>query len=184
MLKVKNTLNSTLCCHLKKLNIAASILVLSSCVNQNTIAQQQLEPVSTACQTLALLINAYNSNFEQLKETKIDARVSNIWQAKYHLIGNSCKIWSWGTDQSTYSCNTIEVDEKNARHYYVSTKNTLQQCLGKEWQLVESNRIHDDGIKAEYTTKNKTVTLSTHLVPSSGLFQSKWSVYYYIGKIK
>lgn len=184
MLKVKNTFNSTLCCHLKKLSIVTSILTLSSCANQNTIAQQQLEPVSNACQKINFLINAYDSNFEQLKEIQIKARASNIWQAKYHLIGSSCKIWSWGADQSTYSCNTVEVDEESARHYYESTKNTLQQCLGQEWQLVESKRKHDDGFKAEYTTKNKTVTLSSHLVPSSGIFQSKWSVYYYIGKIK
>ena len=130
------------------------------------------------------LINAYDSHFEQLKDTQIKARVSNIWQAKYHLIGKSCKIWAWGADQTTYSCNTIEIDEKSAREYYIDAKDRLQQCLGEGWQLTESGRKHDDGLKAEYTTKNKDITISSHLVPSSGLFQSNWSVYYYIGKVK
>lgn len=182
MLKVKNTLHTKPFYQLKSLGIAISMLTLSSCANQNTIAQQQLEPVSNACQKIDLLVNAYDSNFEQLKETQIKARVSNIWQAKYHLIGKDCKIWSWGSDQTTYSCNTREVDEESARQYYEGAKDTLQRCLGKEWQLTESKRNHDDGLKAEYTVKNKAVTISTHLVPSSGLFKSKWSVYYYIGK--
>ena len=182
MLKVKNTLNSTRFNQLKKLSIAVSIITLTSCANQNTIAQQQLEPINNACQKIDLLIKAYDNNFEQLKETQIKARVSNIWQAKYHLIGNNCKIWTWGSDQTTYSCNTIEVDEESAREYYEGAKEVVQQCLGNEWQLTESSRNHDDGLKAEYTTKNQATTLSTHLVPSSGLFQSKWSVYYYIGK--
>jgi len=182
MLKVKDTLNSTRSHYLKGLVIVVSTITLSSCVNQNNIAEQQLEPVSNACQKIDLLINAYDNNFEQLKETKIKARVSNIWQAKYHLIGQNCKIWTWGAAQTTYSCNTIEVDEQNAKNYYQGAKKTLQQCLGTEWQLDESKRNNDNGLKAEYTTKDKTVTLSTHLVPSTGLFKSKWSVYYYIGK--
>jgi len=184
MLKVKNTLNSTPFNQLKWLGIAVSIVTLSSCTNQNTIAQQQLEPVSNACQKIDLLINAYDNNFDQLKETQVKARVSNIWQAKYHLIGKDCKIWSWGAKQTTYSCNTIGIDEKSAREYYQNTKKTLKQCLGNEWNLTESQRSHDDGLKAEYSTKGKEVTLSTHLVPTSGVFQSKWSVYYYIGKTK
>jgi len=184
MLKVKNTPNSTIYYHLKRLSIAASILTVSSCANQNTIAQQQLEPVSNPCQKIDLLMNAYQSNFEQLKETSVKARVSNIWQAKYHLIGENCKIWSWGGNQTTYSCNTTEVDEATARDYFNGAKETLKKCLGKDWQLAESKRKNDDGLKAEYTTKNNPLSLSTHLVPNSGLFQSKWSVYYYIGRTK
>ena len=120
MLKVKNTSNSTIYCHLKKLSITALILTISSCANQNCIAQQQLEPVSNPCQKINFLMNAYQNNFEQLKETSVKARVGNIWQAKYHLIGENCTIWSWDANQTTYSCNTIEVDEVTAKNYYTA----------------------------------------------------------------
>ena len=179
---LKKNLNSSRHQMLIKLTITFSIISLAGCVNQNNIAHQKLKPVSNACQKIDLLINAYNNDFEQLKEVQIKSRISNIWKAKYHLIGDNCKIWSWGAHQTTYSCNTLEVNEEEARSYYKAAKDTLQQCLGNQWTLVESKRKHDDGLKSEYNTEDKSVTLSTHLVPSSGLFKSKWSIYYYIGK--
>lgn len=179
---MKNTPKTTLFNQVKSLSITLPLIGLASCANQNTIAQQQLEPVKNPCQKIEFLINAYESNFDQLKENQIKARASNIWQAKYNLIGNSCKVWSWGTGQTTYSCNTREVDEASAKSYYEKAKSTLQQCLGEKWQLTESKRKHDDGLKAEYSTQSKGMTISTHVVPNDGLFQSQWSVYYYFGK--
>ena len=167
-----------------KASVLVSSLILVSCANQNKIAQQQLEPVSNACQKLDYLIKAYDDGFSDLKQTKIKAGISNIWQAKYHLIGKNCRIWSWGKEQTTYSCNTIKVDESDARKYYSNAKATIAQCLGTSWQLNESARRNDDGIKAEYTNTETQVTLSTHLVPDSGLFKSKWSVYYYVGRVE
>lgn len=167
----------------KKASAIVFTVVLSSCANQNTLAEKSLEPVSNVCQKIELLSKAYETNFEQLKQSEVKARASNIWQAKYHLIGNNCKIWSFGANKATYSCNTIEVEKKSAENYYANTKETLQQCLGDDWQLNESKRNHDDGMKAEYSTANNDMVISTHLVPSSGVFKSKWSIYYYLGKV-
>ena len=166
------------------LSALISSVLVAGCANQNTLAEQKLSPVTNPCQKIDLLTKAYETNFEQLKETKVKARASNIWQAKYHLIGDSCKIWSFSDNRSTYSCNTVEVEQEAARNYYQAAKNTLQQCLGDDWQLQESKRRHDEGLKAEYTTSAKDIAISTHLVPSTGVFKSKWSVYYYIGKIE
>ena len=86
MLKVKNTLNSTRFNQLKKLSIAVSIITLTSCANQNTIAQQQLEPVNNACQKIDLLIKAYDNNFEQLKR-------KNEGAITISLDGSAFYIW-------------------------------------------------------------------------------------------
>jgi hypothetical protein len=167
-----------------KVTAVVSSILLTSCANQNSVAEKKLEPVSNACQKIELLSNAYKSNFNDLKASAIKSRASNIWQAQYHLIGNNCKIWSFGANKATYSCNTIEVEKESAQAYYNKAKETLQQCLGNKWQLNESKRNHDEGLKAEYENSSGDLTISTHLVPSSGVFESKWSIYYYIGNVE
>ncbi|MBU2894038.1 hypothetical protein KO495_12020 [Colwellia sp. D2M02] len=161
--------------------IAATFL--TGCVNQNKLAEQTLAPISNPCQKITMLANAYKTNFETLKQSEVKSRASNIWQAKYHLVGNNCKIWSFGANNATYSCNTIEVEQQSAQKYYQNAKETIQQCLGDDWRLTESKRNHDDGLKAEYVNEINDLTISTHLVPSTGVFKSKWSVYYYIGNV-
>ena len=46
-----------------KLSLIFSPLVLSACVNQNTIAQNKLVPVTNPCQKISMLINAYDDGF-------------------------------------------------------------------------------------------------------------------------
>lgn len=164
--------------------LMTSALISVGCANQNNIAQSELEPVSNACQKIELLSKAYQTNFDQLKETKVSARASNIWQAKYHLIGKNCRIWTWGVNQTTYSCNTIEVDEADAKKYFTEATQTVKQCLGSAWTLTENKRSHDEGYKAEFSSPDTKMTISTHIVPSSGIFSTKWSIYYYIGNMQ
>jgi len=155
--------------------------VLSACVNQNIKTYEAYTPVNNPCQKIDALISAYDNNFDVIKEQKIASRASNIWKAKYHLIGNNCQVWSWGGKQTTYSCHTVAPSEEAARNYYRGAVKTAQQCLGNEWQLTESPRKNDSGQKTEFINKNSEVVLSTHIVPSNSLFSSEWSVYYYVG---
>ncbi len=158
-----------------------AVTMLSACVNQNIKTYEAYTPVTNPCQKIDALINAYDNNFDAIKQQKTVSRVSSIWKAKYHLIGNNCQIWSWGTKQTTYSCHTVAPNEEAARSYYLGAVKTAQQCLGNDWQLTESSRINDSGLKTEFINKNNEVILSTHIVPSNSLFSSEWSVYYYVG---
>lgn len=162
--------------------VFTTLLLVTSCANQNQIAQQNLAPVSNPCQKLDYLIKAYDDGFEQLKAGEVKARASKIWQAKYHLIGENCTIWTLGGDKTTYSCNTVQVDEQVAKDYYNKAVTTVKQCLGSEWQVNSSKRRHDDGSKTLFSTGKSEVTVSTHLVPSSSVYSNTWSVYYYVGK--
>ena len=167
--------------NLLKLSLTFSPLLLSACVNQNTLVQSKLTTVTNPCQKISMLVKAYENGFEQVKTTKIKAKISNTWKAKYNIIGNNCHIWTWGSSQATYACNITADDEKTAEDYYRNAQETIQQCLGDEWMMKEEPRKADEGRKSTYTSPDKQISLSTHIVPVDSLFNEKWSIYYYIG---
>ncbi|NQY86623.1 MAG: hypothetical protein HRT51_02580 [Colwellia sp.] len=166
---------------LKKLSLVISPLLLNACVNQNTIAQNKLTTVTNPCQKISMLISAYDDGFEQVKMTKIKARISNTWTAKYNIIGENCHIWSWGSSKTTYACNITADDKDTAERYYNNAQQTIQQCLGDAWLMTETPRVADKGRKSTFSAPNKQVSLSTHIIPSDSLFGKKWTIYYYIG---
>ncbi|MBU2871987.1 hypothetical protein [Colwellia sp. E2M01] len=172
---------------IKSLAILSS-LFLASCANQNTKITDNLMPTTNACVKLELIKKDYSTNFASLKSEEIVGRMSNMWKAKYQLFGENCQIFSWGGAQHTYSCNVVAPDEITAKKYYENAKKVTEQCLGDEWKLEESTRAHDNGLKAMFThsdpTSKEPVTFSTQLIPSSGLFSTTWTLYYYIGNIK
>jgi hypothetical protein len=167
--------------NLKKLSLTFLPLLLSACVNQNTVAQKKLSPVTNPCQKITMLINAYDDGFEQIKMTKVNARASNTWKAKYNIIGENCHIWTLGRSQTTYSCNITANDKETAENYYKNAQQTIQQCLGNDWLMTEELRKSDTGRKSSFTTPSKQVSLSTHIVPVDSLLNKKWTIYYYIG---
>jgi len=168
--------------NLTKLSLILSSTLLSACVNQNTIAQKNLAPVTNPCTKLSLLIRAYDDGFEQVKTTKVKARATNTWKAKYNIIGENCHIWTLGTPQATYSCNITTDDKTTAETYYQNAQQTIQQCLGDQWQMTEQPRKADEGRKSTFTTSDNKLTLSTHIVPVNSAFNKRWTIYYYIGK--
>ena len=167
--------------NLIKLSLIFSPLLLSACVNQNTLAQNKLATVKNPCQKISMLVKAYENGFEQVKMSKIKTKISNTWKAKYNIIGDNCHIWTWGNSQATYACNITTNDGTTAENYYSNARDTIQQCLGDEWMMNEEPRKADDGRKSTFTSPDKQVSLSTHIVPVDSLFNEKWSIYYYIG---
>jgi hypothetical protein len=167
--------------NLLKLSLPFSSLLLSACVNQNTIAQNKFTPVTNPCQKISMLIKAYDDGFEQVKMTKIKARISNTWKAKYNIIGENCHIWTWDSSQTTYACNITANDKDTAENYYANAQQTIQQCLGDDWSMTELPRKADNGHKSTFTTPKKDVSISTHIVPSDSIINDQWTIYYYIG---
>lgn len=170
-----------------KYTLILSSMLLASCVNQNTKIAANIMPTTNACAKLELFKSAYYDDFAQLKEIKVAGRASNSWKAKYQLFGENCQVFSWGGKQHTYSCSLVAPNEETATKYYQNAKKITQECLGEEWMLEESNRVHDDGMKTSFTNNdakpNEKVTFSTHLVPTSGLFSTTWTIFYYVGNI-
>lgn len=166
--------------NLKKLSLVLSPLLLSSCVNQQSITQKKLAPVTNPCQKISMLINAYEDGFEQVKMTKVKARVSNTWKAKYNIIGENCHIWTLGSSKTIYSCNITAGDKASAETFYHNAQQTIQQCLGDGSIMTEAPIAKSEGRKSIFTVPNKQVSLSTHIVPQNA-YGDKWTIYYYIG---
>ena len=137
--------------------------------------------MTNPCSKISLLIKAYDDGFEQIKMTKVQARASNTWKAKYNIVGDNCHVWTLGNSQTTYSCNITASDQSTAESYYQNAQQTIQQCLGDTWQMDEQPRKADNGRKSIFTNTDSQVSLSTHLVPLDSLFSKKWTIYYYIG---
>lgn len=170
--------------NLTKLSLITSTTLLSACVNQNNIAQQKLAPVTNPCPKISALLKAYDTGFEQIKMTKIKAKASNTWKAKYNLVGENCHIWSWGGADTTYACNISANQEKVAIEYYQSAINITKQCLPEGWQVKEEPRRHDEGSKTTFTSSSSKASISAHFVPLDSVFSKSWTVYYYIGRPK
>jgi hypothetical protein len=166
---------------LTKISLILSSTLLSACVNQNTLSQKDVTPVTNPCAKISLLVKAYDTGFETVKSTKIQGRVTNTWKAKYNIIGNDCHIWTLGNAKTTYSCNITTDNKATAENHYLNAQKTIKQCLGDEWQMNEQPRKSDKGRKSTFTSPNSQVSLSTHLVPQKNLLTEKWSIYYYIG---
>jgi hypothetical protein len=171
----------------KYLLIVLSVCMLG-CTNQNIEISSTIMPTSNPCAKLNLLKSGYLDDFSTLKGTKISSRASDIWKANYQLFGKNCQIFYWGGEQHTYSCNLVAPNEEAANNYYENAKKITQQCLGSNWQAIESQRKHSDGFKTVFTNNDtqikNSLTFSTHIVSSPGLFSDTWTLYYYVGNIK
>lgn len=167
--------------------VVLSTVLLSSCSVQDHNKEKDYlkaanpSPVVEPCEKLDALISEYDNNFDRIKLDVINNRISKIWQAKYHLVGNSCQVWAWGNKSTTYACNATAPDEETARAYYTKAKDITRGCLADAWSMQEQPRNKNEGMKVEFTNKDNDITVASHMVPTAGLFKSEWTVYYYVG---
>ncbi|WP_371373339.1 hypothetical protein [Thalassotalea aquiviva] len=166
--------------NLKNTSLLLGSALLIAC---NSVPDAQtaavVEKVEKPCQKINALINEYQNNFTRLKQSQLETRASQIWKAKYHLVGDACQIWAWGTEH-TYSCSVSAPNKEVVDYYFNNAKITTTQCLGTKWQAVEAPR-NDGGYKIEFTSPTSDVMLAAHAVPTASLFKSEWTIYYYIG---
>jgi len=169
--------------------LSVVLTALSACSLQDPTKKQtyleenQPSPVVNACAKVNALITEYSNNFDRIKEDNIHIKnsISKIWRAKYHLVGNSCQVWARGLKNNTYACSLIAPDEAAATNYFTKAKHTTEKCLGSSWSMVEADRNNNRGKKITFSQAGSALTLSTHMVPTAGLFKSEWTVYYYVG---
>jgi hypothetical protein len=169
--------------------LSIGLTALSACSLQDHtkkqayLEQNKASPVVNACTKVKALFTEYSNNFDRIKEDNIHIKnsISKIWRAKYHLVGNSCQVWARGLKNNTYACSLIAPDEAAAINYFTQAKLTTEKCLGSSWDMVEADRNNNRGKKITFSQAGSALTLSTHMVPTAGLFKSEWTVYYYVG---
>lgn len=167
-----------------QLALITACTLLTGCVNQNTLAQKELKPVTNPCQKIDLLLKSYHNNFDGVKMTQVKSKSTRIWKAKYNLVGENCQIWTLGNAKLTYSCRVDAASKAQAENYYADAKKTTTQCLDENWKSSEQPRNNDAGTKIVFSNPSEEATISAHIVPSKTVFGEEWTVYYYIGASK
>lgn len=176
--------------HLYLVPLFVSGIVLTACSSQSPeqsrayLKEANPSPVTRPCDKIDALINGYNNNFDNIKLKSKETRIGQIWLAKYHLVGDSCQIWSAGKGMSTYSCNVTADSEEQANDYFNFAKQTTEECLGETWHMDIQPRKDNKGSKVQFTNSDSDLTIASHMVPTSSLFKSQWTVYYYVGSSK
>lgn len=168
--------------------VLAGVLV-SSCKSIPTQARmaedatkQEIQSYTT-CEKIDALVSAYTNDFDGIKLKAISTPISQLWKAKYHLVGNDCQIWSWGNQVTTYSCSVTAPNKVVAQHYFDSAKTEALTCIGNEWKMTEAPSNNNKGLKVTFENAEKGMSISAQMIPNEGLFKSGWGVYYLIGSI-
>ena len=133
------------------------------------------------CNQVNSLIDQHQQGFEQLKRNLVTSSRMDIWQAKYHLVGNDCEIWRWSNGKQAYMCSQLVPDELIAIEKYNNAVNFSRQCLGESWKIDNIDRPHGRSHRAIFSKSGFKTVASIHRVKTEGLFKSEWTIYYFIG---
>ena len=175
---------------LATLGLVTSSVLISSCGNTAANSNLTNDSISdktqnySVCEKIDALVNAYENDFEKIKLKPINSKISQLWKAKYHLVGNNCEIWSWGTKATTYSCSVTAPNKIVAQRYFENAKSEAIACIDDSWKMTESPSNNNKGFKLEFDNSTKGMRIAAHMVPTGGWSKSGWSVYYYIGSLE
>jgi hypothetical protein len=170
--------------------LITSSVLLSSCgsttANSNLANDSIQQEIAnyTVCEKIDALVKAYDNDFEKIKLTAVNTPISQLWKAKYHLVGNDCQIWSWGNQVTTYSCSVAAPSKAVAQQYFENAKNEALACIDDSWKMTESPSNNNKGLKVTFDNPEKGMSISAQMVPTGGWLKSGWSVYYYVGDIE
>lgn len=140
----------------------STVCVLSGCTTANPVIQQQIDDL-TACQKVEGLLQSYPSQFNALKMAKVRNKFMDVWQAKYHLVGDECQI-SQVTTGSNYQCQKVYTQATEAVSSYQQAVSIIASCLDmKQWHKTESliNGVHRATFSAPLQPEITVLSAST-----------------------
>lgn len=157
------------------------ILILQACTPVKAPDVAASKKPAELCNEVNSLIDQHQLGFKQLKRNLVISSRMDIWQAKFHLVGNDCEIWRWSNGKQAYMCSQVVPDESIALEKYNKAINFSRQCLGDSWKIENIERKHGRSFRAIFSKPGSKTVASIHRVKTEGLFKTEWSVYYFIG---
>jgi hypothetical protein len=169
--------------------IMTAVTILMGCQsNGNTQGSQGKIDVQVAqmtdCEKLKALIQSHNKEFNSIKLRKISNKFSDVWDARYHLVGKGCQVIRWGYGNHSYACSIISPGEKAANEIYLNAKTKIESCLGDEWKLKERALYGAKGMSAVYMNNDDGTAVATHSSETNGIFKNEWTNYFFVGDRK
>lgn len=160
--------------------MVAAILLAGCTTTQESAMDLKVAELST-CEKIDALIQGHKKGFPNLRMTQSSVKLMEIWKARYHLVGDSCQVWSWGSGKFSYVCSLTEPNEQVAMEHYGLAKAKAQECLQQGWNLKEGPREMGGGIKAEFSRPGDATVLTLVATSSPTLFKTEWKTYVFVG---
>lgn len=171
----------------KMMVLGAAVATCLSCASYGDGNSSKLKAMDaqvaamSTCEKIKGLIAGHGNGFPALKMQKTNARLMDVWKARYNLVGDSCQVWSWGKGQTSYMCALSSPNRETAMEYYDKAKQVTAECVGAEWTLKEGARELGEGMKAQFSHAGTKTVVGVHAVSTPGLFKSEWTTYYFVG---
>lgn len=145
----------------KTLTITSAILLLSAC--SSTAEKEIAATVSTLtpCEKVKALVTASNTQFDAVKGPRVNTKYGSIWQAKYHLVGTSCKINELSSGNVNYKCSETYDSQTQSNEIFENAVAQTKQCLGNSWQVTNQQKGENTYATFSNTTSATKVVLST-----------------------
>lgn len=160
--------------------LVVAIMAVGCTTTQESAMDAQVAALST-CEKVDALIQGHKQGFPNLRMTQTSTKFMDVWKARYHLVGDSCQVWSWGQGKFSYVCSLTEPNEQVAMEHYGQAKQKAQECLQTGWALKEGARNMGEGHKAEFSRAGDGTVLTIVATSSPTLFKTEWKTYLFVG---
>jgi hypothetical protein len=158
-------------------------LAALSLMGCETPTSEQADMVAnlSSCEKVLALVDEHPNQFSQLRLNSKSTGAITVWDARYHLVGNSCQVWGWGKGKNDYVCSKTAPNKAIAQEYFDTAKQLTSSCIGDNWTLSEQPRKVGTGIKAVFSRESSPTVIAVHAVETKGLFKDEWTTYFFVG---
>lgn len=156
--------------------------VLAGCTTSQESAMDNQVAALSPCEKVSALIDGHKQGFPHLRMSGgKSSGIAQVWKARYHLVGESCQVWGWGSGKFSYVCSQQEPGEELAREHLEQAKIATRQCLDDAWTMQEKKRDMGEGSRIDFTKANETTVISIVAAASPTLMKTEWRTYYFVG---
>ena len=161
------------------LPLISSLIILSGC--NTTLSPEEKAQVDnlSACEKINALVKGYNNEFNGLKAQKVTNKYADIWQAKYHLVGDQCQISQFSGQQLAYQCQKGFNNQVDALESYKKAVDFTQSCLTEgNWVMEQVNNAQS--VRTNFRLDNAP-TISIHSGKTLAKINNTWSTSFQVG---
>ncbi|MFY8274818.1 hypothetical protein AAEU32_11905 [Pseudoalteromonas sp. SSDWG2] len=159
----------------------AALLFTAGCAGPVQKQQQAAVDNLSPCEKIQGLMAAYDNQFDGLKLTRTQSKFMDSWQAKYHLVGDSCQISALNNTTYAYSCQNAYSDKESALAVHQQAVEFTRQCLGEGW--FEQQKESETSLRTTFVLDESSANVSIHTGKSLSR-STPWTTSYDIGKTK
>jgi len=157
------------------------LVALAGCTTTQETELDAKVAALTTCEKVNALVKGHQQGFPHLRMTLTNSRYMEVWKARYHLVGDGCQVWGWGSGRFSYMCSLTEPGQEVAMEHFNQAKAKTRECLSQDWIMKEGPRDAGEGVKAEFTKTGEKTVVTLIAASSPTVFKTEWKTYYLVG---